>query len=389
MLSLKTTPRYLSRAAQSARTSCLPRIPALCGVPAARTYAHSRFEKPRPGVGRERPKLYPRQPRPEPDSRPEEQGQSWSRTGSTSYESQPSTEQSPLWEQSVRAPSRNPEEGLRRLLQNDRLIITRQLEMLNIFVGLEQTNRYVITNELGDTLGYIAEEPRGFLATLSRQVFRTHRPFRAIVLDADGSPILWIRRPFAFINSRMYVQRLNTDANIQGEELVMDTFAEVQQRWHLWRRRYDLFLRPAPHRILSKADEPQPEPEPDLFHQFAEIDMGLLAWHFTLRDGQGLSIASVNRAFRGFGREIFTDTGQYSVNFTGSEANEGDEVAPKPYLIRDLNVDERALILATAGKSSCISDSPALTSCAVNIDFDYFSRHSGPGGGFFVLGSVE
>lgn len=102
----------------------------------------------------------------------------------------------------------------------------------------------------------------------------------------------------------MYVQRLNIDASIQGDELVMDTFAEVRQRWHPWRRRYDLFLRQAPYRILSKVDEPQPEPEPNLFHQFAEIDMGFLAWRFTLRDGQGLSIASVNRAFRGFGREV-------------------------------------------------------------------------------------
>nr|VWO98841.1 D-xylose-proton symporter [Ganoderma boninense] len=172
----------------------------------------------------------------------------------------------------------------------------------------------------------------------------------------------------------MYVQRSNTSANIQGEELVMDTFAEVQQRWHFWRRRYDLFLRSSPHRILSKADEPQPEPEPDLFHQFAVIDGGFLAWDFALKDAQGLSIASVNRAFRGFGREIFTDTGQYFVNFSGDEPTEGDDVAQKPHLIRKLSVDERALILATA----------------VNIDFDYFSRHSGPGGGgFFLFDSVE
>ncbi len=125
MLSLSTTPRYLSLAAQSARIPCLPRTPALCGVLAARTYAHSRFEKPRPGVGRERPKVYPRQSRTELDPRPEEQGQSWSWTRNSSYESQPSAEQSPLWEQSVRTPSRNPEEGLQRLLQNDKLIITR------------------------------------------------------------------------------------------------------------------------------------------------------------------------------------------------------------------------------------------------------------------------
>jgi hypothetical protein len=26
----------------------------------------------------------------------------------------------------------------------------------------------------------------------SRQLFRTHRPFRAIVMDAQGSPVLWV-----------------------------------------------------------------------------------------------------------------------------------------------------------------------------------------------------
>ena len=49
-----------------------------------------------------------------------------------------------------------------------------------------------------------------------------------------------IRRPFSWINSRMFVQR---PRDIPEGELVLDTFAEVQQEWHPWRRRYDLFLR--------------------------------------------------------------------------------------------------------------------------------------------------
>ncbi len=114
-----------------------------------------------------------------------------------------------------------------------------------------------------------------------------------------------LRRPFAFINSRMYVQRLKDfDEYTPEGEPVLDTFAEVQQRWHLWRRRYDLFIRQTSHRILSTVDEPQPEPEPDIFHQFARIDDGFLAWHFTLRDARGEAIANVNRTFRGFGREV-------------------------------------------------------------------------------------
>jgi hypothetical protein len=41
-------------------------------------------------------------------------------------------------------------------------------------------------------VGYIAEEEKGLLATISRQAFATHRPFRAVIMDASGSPILWV-----------------------------------------------------------------------------------------------------------------------------------------------------------------------------------------------------
>lgn len=41
----------------------------------------------------------------------------------------------------------------------------------------------------------------------------------------------------------MYVQRLQDyDSYTPEGEPVLDTFAEVQQVWHPWRRRYDLFL---------------------------------------------------------------------------------------------------------------------------------------------------
>lgn len=41
-------------------------------------------------------------------------------------------------------------------------------------------------------LGFIAEEPRGLLASFSRQIFRTHRPFRAVIMDREGTPVLWV-----------------------------------------------------------------------------------------------------------------------------------------------------------------------------------------------------
>ncbi|TFK55170.1 Scramblase-domain-containing protein [Heliocybe sulcata] len=340
-------------------------------LPATRSYALSRFGDRTPGGGRRRD--------PPRRMRRDEKSEEFERLSSDPFgrteESRADDERQQLsWGERERMQAMDPEESLRVILSNPSLVITRQIEMLNIFVGFEQANRYVISNELGETLGFIAEEPRGFFSTFSRQIFKTHRPFRALVMDPQGAPILWIRRPFAWINSRMFVQRLNNYSEYTTEgEPVLDTFGEVQQRWHPWRRRYDVFRRETSRPILSTISDSQPEPtqstsssEPDeseeTFTQLAAIDEGLWAWSFSLRDYQGEEFASIRRAFRGLGREVFTDTGQYFIRFHPDLSD--SEIAArgeKPIIERNLSMDERALILATA----------------VTIDFDYFSRHSG------------
>ncbi|KAG1836224.1 Scramblase-domain-containing protein [Suillus subalutaceus] len=295
-----------------------------------RGYALSRFPDRRTGFGRT------------PSSgRKPTQGTvpSEDETSRFTYEEQSSAHDSQLWDTSQRMPSSNPEEA----------------------------------NEAGEPLGYIAEEPRGILSMFARQIFRTHRPFRALVMDLHGSPILWIRRPFAWINSRMFVQRLKDLHEYTPEgEPVLDTFAEVQQEWHLWRRRYHLFLRDQPRRILSTTSEPQPEPPTDSFTQFAKIDEGLWAWHFNMLDARGTPIASVNRAFRGFGREVR----QYVVTFdaTRPDGSDSNQTPQQPTVIRNLTLDERAVNISWLFH--------------LNIDYDYFSRHSeGHGLGFPMLWS--
>jgi hypothetical protein len=49
-----------------------------------------------------------------------------------------------------------------------------------------------IANDVGEVLGFIAEEPRGLLASFSRQLLKTHRPFRAVIMDREGTPVLWV-----------------------------------------------------------------------------------------------------------------------------------------------------------------------------------------------------
>ncbi|POV96139.1 hypothetical protein PSHT_15294 [Puccinia striiformis] len=202
------------------------------------------------------------------------------------------------------------------LLQQSALVIVRQLEMMNLFIGFEQANRYRILSPTGETLGFLAEEERGFTGTIFRQIAGTHRSFIATIFDVNGIEILRIRRPFSLINSRIFIQLCDSrDPTNQGE----------------------------------RGTE---------YEQFARIDAGFLSWDFFTLDDKGRSTGSISKNFTGFGREIFTDTGQYVVRFDAVEAHQQPIQDSSSPTHTGLTLDQRAVILATA----------------VSIDFDYFSR---------------
>lgn len=164
----------------------------------------------------------------------------------------------------------------------------------------------------GAPLGYIAEADAGMSSALTRQLLRTHRPFHAVILDNDGTPILWLRRPFSWINSRMRVQRQSSAGlAADGSEPELGTLGEVQQRWDIFRRKYEVFLKEPPRRVLALADageRNEAEVDDEIYDQLAQIDEPPLSWDFTLRDADGIPMASMSKKLRGLAREVFTDT---------------------------------------------------------------------------------
>lgn len=207
---------------------------------------------------------------------------------------------------------------LQNILSNDILVVCRQYEMLNIFFGYEQHNRYVIHDRHGQPVGYIVEESGGIMKWFARQLLKTHRPLKAWILDLSGEPLLAFYRPWRLINSRLSIIHSSDDGSIVGE---------VHQEWHLFRRRYDLFI--------GK-------------RQFARIDAPFLSWEFNLLNQNDKELCIISRNFTHFVREVFTDTGQYAISF--GKSNESEH----------LMFCKRAIMLG----------------CAVSIDVDYFSRHS-------------
>ncbi|KAI8899444.1 Scramblase-domain-containing protein [Globomyces pollinis-pini] len=213
--------------------------------------------------------------------------------------------------------------GLDGVLSHPSLMVARQLEMLNVFLGYEQANKYALTNINGTQVGFIAEHDQSFKSAIFRQLFKTRRAFKADILDSNGNVVLKIDRPFTwFLNSTISILTPNNEV-----------IGTVKSDWHLWRRRYDVFLRN---------------------DQIARIDGGFMTWQFESVDEAGNPVSLVDRNFMGFAIEIFTDMGQYVVHYEST-----------PNSTRSLSLDERAVFLA----------------CAVTIDIDYFSRHSSSGHG--------
>ncbi|KAJ5349894.1 hypothetical protein N7541_007621 [Penicillium brevicompactum] len=298
------------------------------------------------------------------------------------------------------------------ILANSGLVVQRQLEMMNVMIGFEQANKYIIMDAQGNHIGYMAEQEKGLGNAVARQSFRTHRSFVTHVFDRHENEVLRFHRPFAWINSKIHVYdpldqtstsyspstsldgvsagSLVTPASTSNARVSpldfdqMRVIGEAQQQWAPLRRKYNLFTH---HRSsdpatdmgsnasstgtdLSQGNQIQlqsvSDPNSGHFNQFAFVDEPFLSWDFSLKSTNNQLIGSVNRNFAGFAREFFTDTGVYAMRMDSAGlGTESSNNAPSA-----MSLDQRAVMLATA----------------VSIDFDYFSRHSGSGGfGFMPL----
>lgn len=321
------------------------------------------------------------------------------------------------------------------ILANSTIVIQRQLEMMNVLLGFEQANRYVIMDGQGNHIGYLAERDNGFGGTMARQMFKTHRSFTTHVFDKNEREVLRFHRPFSWINSKIRIYDCINSNNqeyapsdaLNGTSVTsvisqssaqisplplsaMRIIGEAQQQWAPLRRKYNLFLaRDASTMVdvpqLTSGDLPlssstalQPVPPSDnnaaadhqSFLQFAHVNEPWLSWDFTLMSGSNQLLGSVNRNFAGFAREIFTDMGVYALRMDAAA------LAQEPkHLISHTGEQQQQ---QNQGETEVVEhqhqQQPGMTldqravmlAAAVSIDFDYFSRHSGAAGGFGGFG---
>lgn len=79
------------------------------------------------------------------------------------------------------------------ILANSSIVVQRQLEMMNVFLGFEQANKYIIMDPSGGHIGYMAEQEHGVGNMVARQMFKTHRSFTTHVFDRNEQEVLRVR----------------------------------------------------------------------------------------------------------------------------------------------------------------------------------------------------
>ncbi len=76
------------------------------------------------------------------------------------------------------------------ILTNSGLVVQRQLELMNVMIGFEQANKYVILDPQGNHIGFMAEQDNSMGRTMARQMLSTHRSFTTHVFDKHEQEIL-------------------------------------------------------------------------------------------------------------------------------------------------------------------------------------------------------
>ena len=180
------------------------------------------------------------------------------------------------------------------------LVVRQRKELGEIVLGWESRNKYEITDANGSPLGFAAEQGKGILGTLFRQVLGHWRTFDIHIFDDMRQLALVAHHPFRF-----FFQRLE----------VMDAAGQllgcVQQRFAFLRKRFDVL--DANGQVIMSMSSP-------LFK----------LWTFPFFKGER-QVAVIKKQWGGLLKEAFTDADTFGVE-----------------LSTELSITEKTLVAAAA-----------------------------------------
>lgn len=156
-------------------------------------------------------------------------------------------------------------------------------------------NEYKVYDPMGLHVGSVTQKVTGWHKFLRLFLKNTRLPFLLEVTDTSGRVLASIHRGWTFWLSKITIQ----DGN--GE-----TSGFIRQQFR--------FLKPR-FRIFDASENP-----------IAEINGDWKAWNFTINDGGGNTIGSINKKWAGVAKEFFTSADKYYVSIVPAYAEDRNKM---------------------------------------------------------------
>jgi uncharacterized protein YxjI len=169
-------------------------------------------------------------------------------------------------------------------LRTLRTVIVQQRFELGELFGFETRNKYSIENEQGVNLGFAAEQQKGFLGLILRQLLGHWRTFDILFFDDRRQVIVKAVHPFRFLFQRLEVSM--ADGTPVGA---------IQQRFAFFSKRFDVHDRNG--RVVMSVSSP-----------FWRI------WTFPFMKGSR-EVARIEKRWSGIITEGFTDKDKFRIQF--------------------------------------------------------------------------
>lgn len=182
------------------------------------------------------------------------------------------------------------------ILSNHTQIFVKQRRELAELFGFETRNKYEIYDNQKNVIGFAAEQQKGFLGLLLRQLLGHWRSFELHFFDAQRQQILVSKHPFRWIFQEFEI------VNQQGV-----TIGSVKQRFGILKKKFDV------HNAHG-----------DVIY---EMRSGFFQfWTFPFFDRQGHMAALIQKKWSGALKEIFMDADNFNIEFKSGSLSENDRL---------------------------------------------------------------
>ena len=174
--------------------------------------------------------------------------------------------------------------GLERIIgDRQRVMVRQKKEWGEILVGFESKNKFELSDDQGNQLGFAAEEGGGFGAMLGRQVVGQCRRATIHIYDTDGNKLGRGEKPFRWFFQRMEV--------FDGDQKI-----GAVERKFTWLNRRLMVENAAGEEVM------------EIVGPFFLLGRGTFRLMF-----QGQEVGKISKKWGGALREMFTDADTFGV----------------------------------------------------------------------------